>query len=435
MVALQIISRILSTQSVSILKDNLITPEYFIGYEDEISFILDHVDKYNTVPDKLTFISKFNDIELVEVNESDKYLVDTIREEYLYYRAVPVVQRVAELLKTDANDAAEYMIQAVKTLQPQFNLGGQDIIKEADKRYEEFVDKKSNQGEWYFTTGFPELDELVHGIQRRDELFVIFARTNQGKSWVLEKMCQHIWQIGFNVGYISTEMTATGIGYRFDTLYRNYSNKDLMWGGEKLSNDEYKSYTNELKNSKSKFIVASSKDFNQKITVSKLKNWIVQYNLQVIAIDGITYLTDERYQRGDSKTISLTNISQDLMSLSMEMEVPVILVSQANRQGVSVDEDDDSTPDLENIRDSDGIAFNASKVVALRQLKNGVLVIEVKKQRYGSVGGKVYYSWDIDKGEFKSISNKNNSYQFTSSKEIDSTVSKRKTDQEPEDVF
>ena len=110
-------------------------------------------------------------------------------------------------------------------------------------------------------------------------------------------------------------------------------------------------------------------------------------------------MTDERYRRGDNKTTTLTNISEDLMALSMEMKVPILIVVQANRGGVSQD-DNDGTPELETIRDSDGISHNASKVLSIRQTKDGILKMEVKKQRFGSVGGKLNYQWDINTGTF-----------------------------------
>ena len=402
MVSLQIISKILATKDSSILEDNLLTRDYFVGYENEFDFITQHEKDYGDVPDKATFLSKFPDVELVEVAESDRYLVDTIREEYLYYKSVPVVQKIAELLKTDSNAAAEYMIHAVKELQPTYRLGGIDIISQAEERYKQFKDRKENQDEWFFTTGFEELDDLIHGIQREEELFVIFARTNQGKSWVLEKICTHIWEIGFIVGYISPEMGANSVGYRFDTLHQNFSNRGLMWGKDDIDENEYLKYINTLKTTKNQFVVATPVDFDRKITITKLRNWVKENKLDILAIDGIKYLSDERYKRGDNLTTSLTNISEDLMALSIELHVPVLVVVQSNRSGV-VAEDEDETPDLESIRDSDGISHNASKVLSLRQTKDGVLKMGIKKSRFGSVGGKLNYHWDIDTGEFEFI--------------------------------
>ena len=117
-----------------------------------------------------------------------------------------------------------------------------------------------------------------------------------------------------------------------------------------------------------------------------------------MGIDGITYLTDERYKKGDNKTISLTNISEDLTSLSIELGIPILVVVQSNRQGAK-DADTDGTPELETIRDSDGIAQNATKVIALRQTGAG-LEFGIKKHRDGIHGGKLIYYRDIDKGQF-----------------------------------
>lgn len=398
MVSLQILSKILLSQDYSIIDNNLLTVDYFVGYENEYNYIEEHIKKYGNTPDKESFLSKFPEFDLVEVSESDRYLVDTIREEYLYYKSVPVIQKAAELLKNDSNAAAEYMWNELKNLQPNYGLGGIDIVADAQLRYNEYIDRRDNQHDWFFTCGFEELDGLWHGLQRGEEFVVIIARTNQGKSWVLEKMITHIWQIGFNVGYISPEMGANSIGYRFDTLYKNFSNRSLSWGNKDIQEQEYKSYIDGLAAMDRKFIVATPSDFSGSINISKLRNWIKQNNLQAIGIDGITYLSDERYVRGDNKTTSLTNISEDLMALSIELKIPILVVVQVNRSGVAQDDNDD-TPELDSIRDSDGIAFNASKVLAIRQ-KDNSLIMQIKKQRMGKVGGKLTYNWDINIGEF-----------------------------------
>jgi replicative DNA helicase len=434
MIQLQIISKVLNTGSDAIIKDNLLTREYFKGYEDEFDFIENHVEKYGNVPDKATFLDAFDDIELVEVTESDKYLVDAIRELRLFNKSVPVVKKVAELLKTDANAASEYMITAMRELEPDYGLSGVNIVAESEDRLVQYTERKEDENKWFFTTGFPELDDLIHGIQREEELFVIFARTNQGKSWVLEKMCTHIWGLGFNVGYISSEMGATSIGYRFDTLYKNFSNSGLMWGKSDVDEKEYSKYLEELSTSKGKFIVSTPKDFGNIITVSKIKNWIKQYKLDLVAIDGITYISDERAKRYDNKTTTLTDVSEDLMSLSIEMKVPVLVVVQANRSGVAED-DTSGAPELESIRDSDGISHNASKVLSLRQTTDKVLKMEIKKQRFGPVGGKLNYQWEINTGVFSYLPDYTDSQPREKTEKRVQEMKKRISSKDKKDVF
>lgn len=403
MIQWQILSKVLQTHDNAIITDNLLTEDYFSDYRDEFNFIQDHIRNYGNVPDKATFLSKFSDLDIVEVTETDRYLIDTLKEEYLYTQSVPVLQKMAELLKTDSNAAAEYMSSNIDKLQPNYDLGGVDIISQGENRFNQYKERRNNPDKWFFESGFKELDDITHGIQREEEFLVIFARTNQGKSWVLEKMCTHVWQTGFNVGYISPEMGANSIGFRFDTLFNHYSNKSLMWGNTDIDEEAYQSYLDSLKQRQNKFIVATPSDFRGELTVSKLKQWIKQYKLDLVAVDGITYLVDERGKRGDNTTTTLTNISEDLMSLSVELHVPVLAVVQANRNGVVQDEDE-GTPELESIRGSDGIAHNASKVLSIRQKKDNTLEIGIKKQRFGSVGNKVCYTWDINTGTFTYIS-------------------------------
>ena len=398
MVQIQILSKVIATHDMSLIEDNALTIDYFIGYEDLYEFVTKHYQNYGNVPDESTFLSEFPEQELVEVAESDAYLVDKIREEYLYSQSVPIMKKYAELLKSDSNTANEYLSSQIKLLQPNYNIGGVDIVSQANERFKKFQDIKAHPDNWFFESGFKELDDIIRGIKREEEFFVILARTNQGKSWILEKICTHIWQTGFNVGYLSPEMTANSIGFRFDTLHNHFKNRSLSWGKTDLDEAEYKKYIDDLQNRENKFIVSTPKDFSNNVTVSKLKNWIKKYKLDAIAIDGITYVSNERGKKNDNKTTTLTDISEDLMSLSVEMHVPVMVVVQANRSGVV--EESDGTPELESIRDSDGIAHNASKVIAVRQKKDNILELGIKKNRDGAVGGKLNFRWDIDSGEF-----------------------------------
>ena len=118
MVELQILSKVLNTKDISILTDNYLTEEYFPSYTEEYSFIKNHFEQYGIVPDIETFLSKFDTFERVSVNESDRYLVETIREEHLYSQSVPVIKKSAELLKANANDAVRYLQSEIDTLQP-----------------------------------------------------------------------------------------------------------------------------------------------------------------------------------------------------------------------------------------------------------------------------------------------------------------------------
>lgn len=403
MIQLQCISKILQTADISLITLNNLDKSYFTGYEEEVEFILNHYQEYRNVPDKATFLSKFPEFEIVECNESDRYLIETLREQHLFELCVPIIQKSADLLNEDSNAAVSYAMNEFKKLEltdgPKvIDITSKDALQ---KRKEEYIKRRENPQNWFFTTGFEELDSVIRGIQRFEELIVIVARTNQGKSWILEKIATHVWQIGFNVGYISPEMGSLSIGYRFDTLVSHISNKNLVWGNKELDMDIYDEHIDNISERDNHFFTAVPSDFRGSITVSKLKTFIQQNKLDLIAVDGISYLSDERIRKGETYAQSLTHISEDLMALSVELSVPIIVVVQANRSAAQKEDN----PELDSIRDSDGIAYNASKVISLRQRKDHVLIMEVKKQRSGPVGAKLCYGWDIDTGTFTYIEN------------------------------
>lgn len=402
MIELQILSKVLNTKQMSFLELNNITDDYFITYPEEYDFIKEHYNKYGNVPDIETFLDKFNNFEILDVKESDEFLISTFKEEYQFSKLVPVVQRVADLLQTDSVSAVEYLQTAMSDFKPvDFNVG-MDIITDANIRYEEWQERKENPEKYMLETGFFELDEVIGGYQCGEELVVIFARTGQGKTWVLMKSLQHNWSMGKRVGLIEPEMSVTKTAYRFDTLQSNISNKGLM-RGEDIPG--YKRYIDNLKKHDNPFVVATPKDFGGRVTVSKLRTFVESNELDILGIDGISYLRDERYQRGDNMTTQLTHISEDLMDLSIKLKIPVLVVSQSNRGGVK----DDGTPDLENIRDSDGLAFNASLVLSTRQRDPG-MELSVKKNRNGVTGINLVYAWDIDKGEFNYVPSDDSDY-------------------------
>ena len=99
MVVLQCLNKIINTNKADLIIDNNLTREMFIGYENEFDYIINHYNKYHNIPDKETFLSEFPEFDLLEVQESDKYLLDKLNEEWLYYKTVPVIHGIKIVYK------------------------------------------------------------------------------------------------------------------------------------------------------------------------------------------------------------------------------------------------------------------------------------------------------------------------------------------------
>lgn len=400
MISLQVLNKLLQSGNIEFLDNNDFDVSYFTDYENEYNFILSHYKKYKNMPDKETVLDKFPKFNILDVKESDEFLATKLKEQYIYTKSVPIINKAIEMYSEDSYGAVDYLVNSLKDVQPKPNSKGINIVQSGDERLAILKDKCENAENWYFKSGFNELDILTNGLQRGEELVVLFARVNQGKSWCSLMMATAVWEQGYNVGYYSPEMSDTNIAYRFDCLHKHFSNRSLKKGDTSVI-EPYTRYVNELKKNKNKFIVTTTESFDNRPTVSKMRKWVLANNLDLLVIDGISFMVDERGSRNENKTTALQHIAEDLMTMSIELKIPIVAVIQANREAVR---GENEAPELEHIRDSDGLAQAASLVLSIRN-KNGTLELNIKKNRNGPVGNRLLYAWDIDVGTYKYLPN------------------------------
>ena len=191
------------------------------------------------------------------------------------------------------------------------------------------------------------------------------------------------------------------VAYRNDTLGMNYTNSQLMRGT--IADGDYTQYINDLENNKElpPYIVVTPVDFGGKmLTVSKLRALIKEYKPDIVGIDQISLMEDERRLKGDQTRTQYTHIAQDLFNMSTEFSIPIIVDAQANRNKADMAKPEN--PELADIGESDGIAQNSSRVISLVQTKAG-LSLKITKNRYGENNKQLLYVWDIDNGIFSFV--------------------------------
>ncbi len=398
MIELQLLNKILQDGNLDILLRNGIDETYFNKFRVEYDFILNHYNKYNKMPDKQTIIAQPNlSMEFFNVNESETYLISTIREDKLFNNTVDVITTLSDLMVEDSVKAVEFLRAQLPKLTSQLTTSGVDIIKDTTRL--DVVKQRASNESAVIKTGLKELDDIIYGWFPGEELATIVARTGQGKTWMLILFLAAAWGQGKRVGMYSGEMSGERIGYRFDTLLSNFSNRGLIRGFVDI--DNYEQYIKELTQYDVPFYVITKNDLGGRATVSKLKAFAETHKLDILGIDQYTLLNDERATRGSSTREQLEHLSSDLFDLSCDLGIPILVLSQANRGGVR---EDKGTPDIENIYGADAIAQNATKVITIRQTGAG-LELAIKKNRDDKIGDTLLYFWDIDSGILKYIPN------------------------------
>jgi len=410
MAELQTINKILLTRSLSVLNQNNIDSDYFLTYRDEIDYILDHYTEHGNVPDKETFLSesRFKEHDFFEVSESDKYLVETLQEQYMYKHLVPFVHTLADKVTDNSEEAVEFLmaqVEQIKSLASQYKEG-YDIVKGGQDRKSEYDFRNESKGLLGITTGIAELDDITHGWLKED-FIVIAGRTNEGKTWVLLFFLVSAWLAGVPVLLYSGEMSETIVGFRFDTLHGKFSGTGLMKGsdelGESKTKDDYYDYLENLSSTDVPFVVITPKHIGGKrLTIPKLHQLIEKYNPGIVGIDQLSLMDDYRAERGEQTRIRYTHIAEDLFLTSEKYEIPILTPAQANRDSSkkSANKSNEEAPELEHLAESDGIGQNATRVLTIKSI-GPTMKFSLKKNRYGERFSEIMMIWDLDKGIVK----------------------------------
>ena len=397
MISNQVINYLLDTKDSSLITINNLTDKYFYDYKKEFNFILEHFKQYGNIPDKETFLNQFPDFDLVKVSETPQYLIEELFKEYQKNQLAYTFNNVRKyLIEGNTEKAVEIYQKAYETLTTGVALQCVDILKDTS-RYDAYIERTTNFDKYYVRTGFPELDAILGGWDREEELAVIIARTNKGKSWINLKMVLAAAEQGLNVGIYSGEMSERKVGYRIDTLLQHIPNGSLIHGSIDIK-DDYKTYMENLPNRlKGSIKVLTPKMINGTAGVNALRAFIEKEHLDILFIDQHSLLEDDRGAKNPVERAS--NISKDLKNLQVLKRIPIIAVSQQNR---TKNDDDSDNIDTTQIAQSDRIGQDATVIIGITRDKkdNSLMTLHVVKSRDSVVGNKITYKVDFNRGEF-----------------------------------
>jgi KaiC/GvpD/RAD55 family RecA-like ATPase len=402
----QIINKVLQNKDYSFITLNNLTAEHFYAYKAEYEFIKAHYANYHTVPDRLTFVQHFPEFTIQDVNEPDNYLIEQLFNDYNQSYLATRLNNLKRLLEADdIAGAMRYFTESLDKLHIGSALQCTDIMSDTS-RYERYLDAGTNQSKYFISTGFPELDKIITGIDRRNENMVIAARTGVGKSQMMCAMAAAASRQGLCVGIYSGEMSVDKVAYRIDTMLGKVDNRKIS-RGDLYYKDHYKSYLESLKCANYGAIkVITPSDIAGPATVSALQAFIEKEHLDILFIDQYSLLEDESRARVAHEKVA--NISKAVKNLQVLKQIPIISVSQMNRT-----KNDDNSQDTTQIAMSDRIGQDATVLLMLdkkdaedpNQQGAYKFTINIVKSRDGGDGRKLDYLWNFNTGDYRYISN------------------------------
>ena len=297
-----------------------------------------------------------------------------------------------ELLNSNkVDEAMKVYLTASQDAVKATHLDSIDIIHDTS-RYDKYIDKCQDFDKFYIKTGFKELDALIGGWDRYEELATIAARPGVGKSWVALKVAIAAAEQGLNVGLYSGEMSELKVGYRADTLISHLSNGKIIHGNSEIQN-EYKHFLDIISTKIPGHIrVLTPAMISGPAGVTALRAFIEKENLDMLVVDQHSLLEDDR--RAKNPVEKAANISRDLKNLQVMKKIPIIAVSQQNRSST------EGGVDTSHIAQSDRISQDSTIIIFLEK-KDNIMTLNLTKSRDAINGKSLKYVVDLDKGLFE----------------------------------
>ena len=260
------------------------------------------------------------------------------------------------------------------------------IVTEYQDQY--FQERKEEK----LYTGFSKLDEITGGLEGGD-VIVIGARPGVGKSAFTSQIILEMAKAEKRIGFYNLEMSEKQV---YERLLSNQSGIRLnrirraiqFLGDEK---ERFESANQML--GKMDILISSGTK-----SVSEIRNECRHQELDCIIIDYLQLVrADTRYQ---SRASEVGAISKAIKALAMELNVPIIALSQLNRTS---EMRETKEPTMGELREAGDIEQDASIIILLWNLDNEDKTrkgLKVDKNRQGELG-KIVYRFDGNEMRFQ----------------------------------
>ncbi|HIT65964.1 MAG TPA: AAA family ATPase [Candidatus Merdisoma merdipullorum] len=232
--------------------------------------------------------------------------------------------------------------------------------------------------------GFPKLDDLLGGLEGGD-MIVIGARPGVGKSAFVTQVTTSLARSGKRVGFYNLEMQEKQVYERFVVAESGIGLTRLRRAVRFLGDEEERfRRANEVLEKEEQIIITTGSK-----SVSEIRNESRHMGYDIIVIDYLQLLKSDRTYRGN-RYAEVGAISKAIKALAMELNIPIIALSQLNRVSEARE---NKEPTMAELREAGDIEQDASVILLMwNTAKNDSSRkgIKVEKQRQGRTGKLVF---------------------------------------------
>jgi replicative DNA helicase len=239
-----------------------------------------------------------------------------------------------------------------------------ELVKKAINTIEDF-----HQRQGMLTgvgTGFADLDKMTSGLHA-GEMIVIAARPSMGKTSLAMNIAEHVAiDEKVPVGVFSLEMTSESLVLRMLCSRSRVNMRNVRDGF--LAERDFPKLTGAAgKLANAPLFIDDSSGLSILQLRAKARRMHQQYGIKLFVIDYLQLLHSTA-RRAENRQQEIADISNGIKSLAKELSVPIVVLSQLNRE---LEREKNRKPRLSDLRESGAIEQDADVVGLLYKPSSG----------------------------------------------------------------
>ena len=354
--------------------------EYFQDKLEQAAFryISEFINKYNELPaENVIEYDASRDDSLTEDDLQDlvrlwqgvmeeptkdisiKWMVDTTeewcKERAIYLAVSESISIITDEKKVSMSGAIPDMLKDALSVSFDTDIG-HNFIEDAESRFDYYHKREKR-----IPFDLDLLNKITKGGVTPGTLNILVGGTNSGKTLFLTNFAASYLQQGFNVLYITLEISEEEIAKRVDANLMNVSMNDIY----ELKRDDYLKKIRKIQNKTiGKLIIkqyptgaANTIHFRSLINELELKK---NFKPDIVLIDYLTICSSSRVKSSDNSYSLYKSVAEEIRGFAVELGIPIWSVIQTNRGGQGA-----SDMELSDVAESHAISMTADFMLAI----------------------------------------------------------------------
>lgn len=333
----ELIEYLISSPDTFSLCHSILDVEYFDpSLQPAVKFVLDYYEEHNGLPRPKTILANTDlEVEEVPIKLSEVSYVVTEIEKFCKRMAMQdaILASPELILKGEWGTIEENIKKALLvSVQTDLGIAYFDTVEERLQRLRE--------GNEILPTKWDKFNEKLFGGPARKELLLFAAGSGGGKSVVLSNLGLDYADLGYNVLYISLELSQDIVAQRFDSMITGIGRKEWQDHIPEIVNG-VKSFKNESTGRLDVVYMKTETKCNE--IRAYLKNYQMHFDVlpDIIIVDYLDKLSPNSRVEGNAFDVD-KKISEQLRQIGVDYNAAIMTASQLNRSAVGEGEQNHS---------------------------------------------------------------------------------------------